>query len=111
MFAPMSRSRMQGINPARTAAVQGADAPSESPQKDEAVYAQGWMDAVRAVRSAMRAAGSWKVDEYFLGWIDAATLQPIDPIRLVPSKAPYARGYAAGAKAYEIAHHGGYDAE
>ena len=102
---------MQARDPARTAELPGADASSDPPLPDDAEYAQGWTDAVRAVRSAMRAAGSWKVDEYFQGWMDAATLQPIDPIRLVPSKSRYARGYAAGAKAYELAQRGGFDAE
>jgi len=50
-------------------------------------------------------------DEYFAGWMDAATLQPIDPVRLAESSTRYARGYAAGAKQYELALLGGYDAE
>jgi hypothetical protein len=64
------------------------------------------MDAVRAARSAMREFGSLKPDEYLEGWMDAATMQPVDPIRLAERTR-----YAAGAKQYELALIGGYDAE
>lgn len=78
---------------------------------DEAAYLRGWDEAMRAVVAAMKRGGSWKPDDYFDGWMDAVTLQPIDPIRLATTRSRYARGYAAGAREYELAHRGGYDAE
>jgi hypothetical protein len=78
---------------------------------DEAAYLRGWDEAMRAVVAAMQRGGSWKPDDYFDGWMAAVTLQPIDPIRLATTRSRYARGYAAGAKEYELAHRGGYDAE
>lgn len=95
---------------ARTAPVSTVDT-QPAPPREDAAYAQGWMDAVRAARTAMRVAGSWKPDEYYEGWMDAATLQPVDPARLAESRSRYARGYAAGAKQYELGQRGGYDAE
>lgn len=78
---------------------------------DEAAYLQGWTDAMRSVLAAMQKGGSWKPDDYFDGWMDAVTLQPVDPIRLTTTLSRYARGYSAGAREYELAHRGGYDAE
>jgi hypothetical protein len=78
---------------------------------DEAAYLRGWQEAMRAVLAAMQRGGSWKPDEYFDGWIDAVTLQPVDPIRLATTRSRYARGYTAGALEYELAHRGGCDAE
>lgn len=74
-------------------------------------YQNGWTDAMESVRAAMRKGGSWKADEYFEGWMDAVTLQAVDPIRLAPSRSRYARGYAAGAQEYDVAQRGGYDAQ
>jgi hypothetical protein len=78
---------------------------------DEAAYLRGWDEAMRAVVAAMQRGGCWKPDDYFDGWMDAVTLQPIDPIRLATTRSRYARGYAAGAREHELAHRGGYDAE
>jgi hypothetical protein len=78
---------------------------------DEAAYLQGWTEAMRSVFAAMQKGGSWKPDDYFDGWMDAVTLQPVDPIRLTTTLSRYARGYSAGARAYELAHRGGFDAE
>jgi hypothetical protein len=78
---------------------------------DEEAYLQGWTDAMRSVLGAMQRAGSCKPDDYFDGWVDAVTLQPVDPVRLTTTLSRYARGYSAGAREYELAHRGGFDAE
>lgn len=78
---------------------------------DEAAYLRGWDEAMRSVLAAMQKGGSWKPDDYFDGWVDAVTLQAVDPIRLATTRSRYARGYSAGAREYELAHRGGCDAE
>lgn len=78
---------------------------------DEAAYLCGWDDAIRAVRGAMRNANCSEPDDYFEGWMDAITHQPIDTSRIATSRAGYALGFAAGAREYEHAHCGGFDAE
>jgi hypothetical protein len=83
------------------------------------VHAEGWLEGVRAARAAIKAAAApwWPhAREYLEGWMDAATLQPIDPVRLSETRTAYVKGYAAGAKQYERAigsggDGGGYDAE
>src|SRR5688500_20212971 len=80
-----------------------------APAREDAGYAQGWMDAVRVTRTASPIGR--KADEYYAGWMDAETLQPIDPVRLAESSTRYARGCAAGAKPYELYILGGRDGE
>jgi len=79
---------------------------------DDVAYKRGWTEALQAVRAALGTRGASKSDEYFEGWLDAVTLEPADALRLTKTRSRYARGYTAGARAYDLAHRGaGYDAE
>jgi hypothetical protein len=80
---------------------------------DDVAYRRGWAEAMRAVSGALsKATRGSTPDEYFEGWIDAVTLAPADAVRLTKKRSRYARGYAAGANAYDLVHRGGgFDAE
>lgn len=94
--------------PARTREVSHHAA--AAPAREDAAYADGWSEGVRAARAALRKArrgGVLRSDNYVDGWMDAATLQPVDPVRLAEMGTRYARGYADAAKQYEAAMHGG----
>jgi hypothetical protein len=78
---------------------------------DEAEHLCGWDDALRTARGAIRNASSSEPDDYFDGWMDAITMQPIDTTRIATSRAAYALGYANGAREYELTQGSGYDEE
>lgn len=78
---------------------------------DDVAYRRGWAEAMRAVRSALCRGRESKADEYMEGWVDAVTLAPADALRLTKSRSRYARGYTAGARAFDLVHRGGCDAE